>query len=385
MTPFEFVTSPRIIFGRGALAAGLKEARTFGLKALLLKSSSGASSETVVNFCRESGIQYVEFPVDHEPSVELVQKITAYSRAEKCDFVIAFGGGSVMDAGKAASVMMTNPGDLLDYLEVVGKNQPLTHPAAPCVAIPTTAGTGAEVTRNAVLSVPDQRIKVSLRSNFLFPRLAVVDPELTLSLPPHVTAYTGLDALTQVIEPFTSLKRNPMMDVICRDGITRSARSLVAAYIDGNNTEAREDLSLTSLYGGLALTNAGLGAVHGFAAPVGGMFDAPHGAICGVLLPRVVKTNITALERRDHQNPVLDRYTEIARILTGRPTAERADGVNWLERLVKDLQVPSLSTYGIKSEDFSMIVDKAQKASSMKANPVELTRDELTQILEDAL
>jgi alcohol dehydrogenase class IV len=384
MIPFEFVTSSRIMFGNGVLAAGIQAASLFGKKALLLHSSTGAPVDRVLVACKENGITCVQFSVDHEPSVTLVQEIVEFSRKESCNFVIAFGGGSVMDAGKAASAMLTNPGNLLDYLEVVGNNQPLTQPAAPCVAIPTTAGTGAEVTRNAVLAVPEKQVKVSLRSTYLLPRLAVIDPELVVGLPAEVTAYTGLDALTQVIEPFTSIKNNPMIDIICRDGISRSARSLKKAFYNGNDLEARYDLSLTSLYGGLALTNAGLGAVHGFAAPIGGMFDAPHGAICGILLPYTVKANILALEKRDPQNLALERYTEIAKLLTGNPDAARCDGVRYLSELVEELRIPSLRTYGIQTTDFPLVVEKALKASSMKANPIQLTPEELIQILESA-
>ena len=384
MIPFEFITSSRIIFGNGVMTAGIQAAKPFGRKALLLYSQNGAPVDQIKNACTENGISFELFPVDHEPSVELVQEIVEFSRKCMCDFVIAFGGGSVMDAGKAASAMLTNPGDLLDYLEVVGNNLPLTQPAAPCVAIPTTAGTGAEVTRNAVLAVPEKQVKVSLRSTYILPRLAIVDPEVTLGLPASVTAYTGLDALTQVIEPFTSLKHNPMMDAICRDGIERSARSLKTAFHDGNDLAARYDLSLTSLYGGLALTNAGLGAVHGFAAPIGGMFDAPHGVICGILLPHTVKANITALSDREPGNPVLERYKVTAQLLTGNIGAGPEDAVRFLSGLVDELNIPGLRTYGIRSTDFPLIVEKALNASSMKANPIKLRPDELVKILEAA-
>ncbi len=384
MIPFEFVTSSRIIFGNGVMTTGIKAAKSFGQKALLLYSQKGAPVDPIKTACAENGIPYELFPVDHEPSVALVQQIVEFSRKNECDFVIAFGGGSVMDAGKAASAMLTNPGDILDYLEVVGNNQPLTQPAAPCVAIPTTAGTGAEVTRNAVLAVPEKQVKVSLRSMYILPRLAVVDPELTLGLPSAVIAYTGLDALTQVIEPFTSIKHNPMMDAMCRDGIERSARSLNTAFQNGDNLEARYDLSLTSLYGGLALTNAGLGAVHGFAAPIGGMFGAPHGAICGILLPHTVKANIKALTEREPENSSLERYKVTAELLTDDTGARPEDAVRFLSGLVDELKIPRLRTYGIQSTDFPLIVEKALNASSMKANPIKLSQDELVEILEAA-
>jgi alcohol dehydrogenase class IV len=228
------------------------------------------------------------------------------------------------------------------------------------------------------------KVKVSLRSNFVLPRLAIIDPELSFSLPPLVTAYTGLDALTQVIEPFVSIKSNPLMDAICRDGITRSARSLLKAYLSGSDADARTDLSLTSLYGGLALTNAGLGAVHGFAAPMGGMYDVHHGAICGILLPEVVRMNIKILKEREPENKAVERFTEIARILTGNPNALAEEGADWLEDLVRTLQIPRLSSFGIPWQDFKLIAEKAQKASSMKANPIILAESELVEILEAA-
>ncbi|NMB55498.1 MAG: iron-containing alcohol dehydrogenase [Leptolinea sp.] len=384
MNSFDFVTSPRILFGVGCLADGIKAAAQFGRKALLVHATSGATLDPIISTLKAEGIKFVEFSVDHEPSVGVVQEMVELARSAGCDFVLAYGGGSVMDAGKATAAMLTNPGDLLDYLEVVGQNKPLTRPAAPCVAVPTTAGTGAEVTRNAVLAVPEKKVKVSLRSNYLLPRLAVVDPQLTVSLPAQVTAYTGLDALTQVIEPYVSIKSNPLVDVICRDGMARSVRSLRKAYSTGADLDARLDLNLTSLYGGLALTNAGLGAVHGFAAPMGGMFDIHHGAVCGILLPAVVRMNITALMERSADNQALLRYVEIARLLTGNPDARARDGADWLAELVSVLKIPRLSDYKIPREDFSSIVEKAQKASSMKANPIMLTAEELTAILDES-
>ncbi|BCY18592.1 alcohol dehydrogenase [Leptolinea sp. HRD-7] len=384
MKSFEFITSSRMMFGNGVLPEGIKAAAGFGKKALLLYSPKGASTDQVLTFCANNEISVEQYPVEHEPTVNLVQTIVDYARKTNCEFVIAFGGGSVIDAGKAVSAMLTNEGDLLDYLEVVGNNRPLTKPAASCVAVPTTAGTGAEVTRNAVLSVPEKQVKVSLRSTYILPRLAIIDPELTLGLPPAITAYTGLDALTQVIEPYVSKRYNPMIDVLCRDGIIRSARSLKKAFYNGNDQNARYDLSLTSLYGGLALTNAGLGAVHGFAAPIGGMYNAPHGAICGILLPYTVDINIKALMTREPENQTLERYKEIAKLLTGNPEADLLDGVVFLQDLIIELKIPRLRTYGIQKDDFSTIVDKAQNASSMKANPINLTTDELIKILEAA-
>jgi alcohol dehydrogenase class IV len=253
------------------------------------------------------------------------------------------------------------------------------------MAIPTTAGTGAEVTRNAVLASPEHAVKVSLRSPTLLPRVALIDPELTYSMPPATSASTGLDALTQLIEPFVSSRANPMTDGLCREGMVRAARSLRRACEQGTDVIAREDMALASLFGGLALANAGLGAAHGFAAPVGGAFDAPHGAVCAALSPHVMRVNMRALRERRPDGFSLHRYGEIAQLLTGDDAAEAADGAKWVEELCTDLRVPTLAHYGIGRDDFPLLVQRAAAASSMKANPVALTPAEMGEILERAL
>ena len=290
-----------------------------------------------------------------------------------------------MDAAKAIAAMLTNEGELLDYVEIIGRGQPLTKPSAPFIAIPTTAGTGAEVTRNAVLASPEHKLKVSLRSPLMLARVAVVDPELTYDLPPALTASTGLDALTQLIEPFVCNRANPMTDGLCVEGLRRAARSLRIAFSKGQDKDAREDMAVASLFGGLALSNAGLGAVHGFAGPIGGSFPAPHGAICAALLPHVMAMNLRALRQRDPNGPALYRYEEAARWLAGDMKAKADDGLKWVRALVLDLKVPRLGSFGIQREHFPDLVAKAANASSMKANPIVLTPEELTEILEQAL
>jgi len=290
-----------------------------------------------------------------------------------------------MDTGKAIAAMLTNSGELEDYLEVVGRGKPLTLPPVPYIAIPTTAGTGAEVTRNAVLRVPEHGVKVSMRSPLMLPRLAVVDPALTHSMPPSVTASTGLDALTQLMEVYVSNKANPLTDGICREGLKRAGRSLRKAYDDGSDQAAREDMALASLFSGLALANAKLGAVHGFAGPLGGMISAPHGVICARLLPYVMQANVQALQSRAVGSPALARHDEIARLLTGKVTARAVDGLAWVQELCETLKVPPLAEFGLKEQDFPMVVAKAKKSSSMKGNPIILTDDELMEILKEAV
>ena len=264
---------------------------------------------------------------------------------------------------------------------MVGKGNPIQNPAAPFIAVPTTAGTGAEVTRNAVLGVPGRHVKVSLRSPLLLPRLAVVDPELTLGLPPAVTARTGLDALTQLIEAFVSIRANPVTDGFCVRGIPLAARSLRRAFQEGTNPEARRDMSLAALFGGLALANAGLGVVHGFAAPLGGKFPAPHGAICAAILPYGMEINLRALRARAPQNEALRRYQEVARLLTGRADATAEDGIAWTRAICQDLEIPPLKAYGIGEQDVAALIPEAAKASSMKGNPLALTPEELLEVL----
>lgn len=385
MVKFEFATANRIVFGAGALREVAPAARAFGQRALLV---CGRSMERVAGLRQaltDQGVGCLPFSVTGEPTTALVAEGVARARAEQCELVIGMGGGSVIDAAKAVAVMLTNPGDLADYLEVIGLGQPLARPSAPCLAIPTTAGTGSEVTKNAVLASPEHRLKVSLRSPSMLPRLAVVDPELTCSLPATITAATGMDALTQLIEPFVSSRANPLTDGYCLEGMKRVARSLRRVCGRGDDLAAREDMALASLMGGLALANAGLGAAHGFAAPIGGRFAAPHGAVCAALLPEVMAVNFRALSERSPDSEVLRRFETVARVLCGHRGARTEDGVAWVRTLCADLKIPSLRHYGVAAKDLEALVDQGAKASSMKANPILLTREELREVLERAL
>jgi len=381
---FEFSTVNRILFGPGTLKQAGPAAAQLGRRALVTTNQQ-LIAQPLLDILAEHKVDAVVFLVPGEPTTDLVQQGVRQARQEGCDLVIGCGGGSALDTAKAVAAMLTNEGDLFDYLEIIGRAQPLTRPAAPTIAIPTTAGTGAEVTRNSVLISPEHRVKVSLRSPFMLPRLAIVDPEMTYSVPPEVTASTGLDALTQVLEPYVSSRANPMMDGLCREGLQRAARSLRRAYENGQDAAAREDMALVSLFGGLALANAGLGAVHGFAAPLGGMFHAPHGAICARLLPAVIAINVRALRQRMPDSQALRRYDEIAQLLTGDARATANDGIRWVEELCRALRVPPLSAYGMTPADVPSVVERAAAASSMKGNPIVLTREELTEILTAAL
>ena len=376
---FEFATATRIIFGEGTAATIPDLSRTFGTRPLVV---TGASMDRAAPLI--SALAAETFAVPGEPTVELVREGTRCVRDAACDVVISVGGGSVIDAGKAIAAIATNGGEPLDFLEVVGKSRSMAAPPLPFIAVPTTAGTGSEVTRNAVLASTEHRIKASLRSPLMLPRVAVVDPELTYNLPPAVTASTGLDALTQLIEPYVSVRANPLTDALCLEGIRHVAGALRRVYRDGNDRDARRGMALASLFGGLALANAGLGVVHGFAAPLGGRWKAPHGALCAALLPHAIAANVAALRTRAPQHPALERYATIARLLTGRNDAGVEDGIQWVRETCIQLNVPALRAWGITEADLPGVVEEAARASSTKANPLPLTGDELLALITSA-
>jgi alcohol dehydrogenase class IV len=382
---FEFSTPQRVIFGEGTLSEAGKIAATFGNRAVVVTGQGGAEPERLLGYLQEQGVDWVQVQAAGEPDIDSVANAVRTAQSFEANVVIGFGGGSSLDTAKAISAMLTNPGELFDYLEVVGKGQSLLHLAASCIAIPTTAGTGSEVTRNAVLGVHDQKMKVSMRSPLMLPRVALVDPDLTCSLPPAVTAATGLDAITQVLEPYVSIRSNMMTDLFCREGLKNGPQALLRAYEDGEDREARRCMAWTSLMGGLALANSGLGAVHGFASPIGGMFDAPHGAVCARLLAPVMEMNVRALQERAPGSAILERYADAARWMTGNDAAQIDDAIEWLNELAHELAIPPLSTYGLDQDDIPLIVEKAMSASSMKANPIQLTEEELSQVLATAL
>ena len=377
---FEFATATHIVFGEGTASTLPELVRGFGGRPLVV---TGASPARTASLCAALSCQ--TFAVPGEPTVELVREGALLAQNSGCDVVISIGGGSAIDAGKAIAVIATNGGEPLEFLEVVGKGRAITLPALPFIAVPTTAGTGSEVTRNAVLASTEDSVKASLRSPLMLARVALVDPELTYALPPAITAYTGLDALTQLIEPYVSVRANPLADAICLEGLPRVARALRPAFHDGADRDARRDMALASLFGGLALANAGLGVVHGFAAPLGGGFHAPHGALCAALLPHGMAANVAAMRARAPHHSALERYSVIARLLTGRTGATADDGIAWVRALCAELAIPALRTWGIEESDLPGIAEKAAHASSMKANPLPLTAKELLAALIAAL
>jgi alcohol dehydrogenase class IV len=382
---FEFATAGRVIVGSGTAGELPAIARELGRRVLCVTGAHPERVRGVIEPVRAGAGACCVWPVDGEPTLDAIRAGLNERRAADADVVLAIGGGSAIDAGKAVAALATNAGDPLDYLEVVGRGQPLRCPPLPLIAVPTTGGTGAEVTKNAVLGVPDRGVKVSLRSPLMLPRVALVDPILALGAPMAVTASTGLDALTQLIEAYVSPRASPMTDALCLDGLRRASWALPAACADPWDQAAREDMALASLLSGMALANAGLGAVHGLAAAVGGRFRAPHGAVCAALLPRVCAANLTALERQVPSSPVIERYRAVARTLTGREQASARDGVRWMSERVAAAGLPGLASYGAGESDLAALVSAASRASSMKANPVVLAESELLEILAAAL
>jgi alcohol dehydrogenase class IV len=384
MLDFELTIPPKIVFGVGSVERLGVEARAMGTRVLLVTGANPLRAQRAKASLKTAGLPVETFEVENEPMVEDIHRGVEALHEEDCDLVIGVGGGSVLDAAKAIAAMAANPGGLMDYLEVIGQGNPLTQDPLPVIAVPTTAGTGAEATRNAVITSPEMEVKVSLRHPRMVPKLALLDPELTLTLPPERTAACGMDAVCQLMEAFTCRTPNPFTDALCREGLKRSSRSLVKAFADGSDIEARSDMMLAAHFSGIALANARLGAVHGFAAPLGGRCGAAHGALCATLLPAVLIVNLEAMRHREPANPAVVRYQEAARLFTGRPGARVEEIAEYAEQLRQEFRIPRLMEYGISEEDFEGLCAKAAQAGSMKGNPVTLTPRELRKILEMA-
>ncbi|MCC6538958.1 MAG: iron-containing alcohol dehydrogenase [Bryobacterales bacterium] len=368
--PFEFATAARVVFGAGQAAAELSGAvRSLGERALLVTGRDPARWRHLV-----PGAAEVFAVRGGEPTLDTAREGAALARACGADVVVAVGGGSAIDAGKAIAALAANPGDVLDYLEVIGAGRALERRPLPFLAVPTTFGTGAEVTRNAVLASREHGVKVSLRSAWMLPAVAIVDPELGRGVPREVAVYTGLDALTQLIEPLVSSRANPMSDAVARAGLAAAAEALPTLEVEG--------MARASLFGGMALANSGLGAVHAFAAAIGGMFPrAPHGAVCAALLAPCLAANLAAMRATGRGT---ERFDEAARLLTGRPTATAEEGIAWVRATVEVLGARPLRAYGVDPAHAADIVAKAQRASSMKGNPVALTDEAMREAFANA-
>jgi alcohol dehydrogenase class IV len=350
--PFEFATAGRVLFGAGRSAELPALLAACGSRALVC---TGASPGRHAGLLASLGMPVEVFAVAGEPTVDLARSAAVAAREHGADVVAAIGGGSVIDTGKAAAMLLGNGGDPLDYLEVIGAGRPITRPSAPCVAVPTTAGTGAEVTANAVLASPEHKLKASLRGAPMLPRAALVDPLLAVSCPPEVTAASGMDALTQCLEPFVSPRASPLTDAVAREGIRRAAAGLRRACADGTDLGARADMAVASVAGGMALANAKLGAVHGLAGVLGGTVAVPHGVACAALLAPVIEANVAALRDGAPGHPALARYAEVAALLTGDPGAAIEDGAAWVRQTLALLGMPGLGAFGLVPGQFAEV------------------------------
>ncbi len=375
---FTIQSPPRILFGRGKAALVAEEALRFGARGIVVHGARAGRAEWLLSALRARGSAITTIATAHEPLLDDLTAATMAARAHRPDWVLSLGGGAAIDLGKALAAMIPAPGTALDHLEVVGRGQPLTVDPLPFLALPTTAGTGAEVTRNAVIGLPDHGRKVSLRDDRMIARLAIVDPALTDGCPRAVTLASGLDAVTQVIEPWLSGKATPYSDAIATPAI-RPGLEALKRLMQAEDPAARDTLAWVSLSGGLALANSGLGAVHGLAGVIGGMIAAPHGAICGALLGPVLAMNreLTTGATRERVDQVC---AIIAAILGGTPREAPARLQDW----ARDQGLPGLRAMGLDPARHATIGEAALQSSSMKGNPVAPPQGALLSVLDAA-
>jgi alcohol dehydrogenase class IV len=383
--PFEFRTAARVIVGPGTSARVPELAAALGRRVLLVTGGGAAARGGPAGALGEALAPAARVRVAAEPDVALVDAAARTCQDERCDVVVGLGGGSVLDVAKAVASLARNGGSVRDYLEDLGagRPRPVTAPSLPAVLVPTTAGTGAEVTRNAVVGVPDRGVKRSLRSDLLLPRVAVVDATLAMSAPRPVAAAAGLDALTQLVEAFVSRAAQPLTDALIRAGLPLAVRAL-RALAAGTATQAEwEGLALASLSGGMALANAGLGAAHGLAAPLGGRLRVRHGVACAALIPGVIHANVAALRAAGDGGDVLARYGEAAALLTDGLTRAPEAGAAVFDGLRRDLGLPSVRDLCDAAAVPGILAEC--RGGSMKANPVVLPDAELARVLTHPL
>lgn len=382
LSAFSFMTANEMLFGRGQAAQAAGRVAALGRRVLLVHGATPARAEWLRTALSGFGAEVESLAVPTEPDVTLIEAGLALARKMQAEVVVALGGGAVIDAGKAIAALMPATRPMIDHLEVVGQGLPLDTAPLPFVAMPTTAGTGAEVTRNAVIAVPAEGRKVSLRDPRMLPRLAIVDPALTDHCPRAITLASGLDAITQVIEPYVSTRANAMTDALCRDAIPRGLVAL-RRLMEAEDAAARDEIAWVSLCGGIALANAGLGAVHGLAGPLGGLSSAAHGEICGALLPHVLLANRQAVTNAAAEARLDDVGRWIAAAF-GKPDASLADGCAALAGWSRTAGLPGLTALGITADDRAQAAIAAAASSSMKANPAALSAATLAKVMAAA-
>ncbi|MEZ8557335.1 iron-containing alcohol dehydrogenase [Vibrio cyclitrophicus] len=377
---FQFMTSTKIIFGDGALKASLSLFNQYGYSVLLVTGNTLERTSIVTDYFDAQSIRYQHIAVSGEPNIKMVEEAAISARRFKPDMVVAMGGGSAIDMGKALAAVLPNQGNLYDYVEVVGRNVPLKTKPIPFIAIPTTASTGAEVTKNAVLKSGQDQVKISLRSPDMLANVAIVDPTLTHGTNLYLSGRGAMDAFTHLMEAYVCGEPNPLTDMICEEGLRKLSSSVVRACID-DEPQARCDLAFASMLGGMAITNAKLGAAHGLASALGGKISAPHSIITARLAPYVMLENI-AVAREQKRDDILVRYKRIAQIVTYNIEAKEEEAVSWLSGTLNTLQLPSLLEFGVCAAQFDEVSADALKSVAIKGNPLPLNRERLVHILQ---
>ena len=378
---FSFSSPQTIHFGRGQSQQAATIAKGYGDAALLVHGANAQRAEWLVTLCNDAGLSIKPISCQNEPSLPDIERAMAGLQGFRPAVVTGMGGGSVIDLAKALAALIPCTGPVQSYLEVVGDGRPLDAPPIPMIALPTTAGTGAEVTKNAVISVPEHGLKVSLRDPRMIPQIAIVDADLMQGAPQRVTLAAGLDAVTQVIEPYLSIKSNPMTDAICRAAIPVGL-SVLRDVVENDSPDAWDAMAWVSTCGGLALANAGLGAIHGFAGVIGGQTKAPHGEICGTMLPAVLESH---LQKAEKDTDIHERISWVRRQIDTHFAMDRQScGIAELRKWSATLGLRSLEGMGLSCDDYDEVANAAAKASSMKGNPFPLTHMDLLEILRAA-
>ena len=392
--PFNFASIPKIIFGKGKLAKLYNIIPEFGNNVLFVTGESSLEEsgtwDNIVDKMEELGVNFSRVSVSGEPSPNVVDSAAEKYRGQNLDLIIGIGGGSVMDAGKAISAMVPKQTSVKAYLEGVGTKKP-DGEKIPYIAIPTTSGTGSEATKNAVISkVGEDGFKKSLRHDNYIPNIAIIDPELTLSCPPSITAASGMDAFSQLLEAYVSTQANPMTDALAYSGIKHMKDNIIPACTTGaKDVEVRTGMAYGALMSGIALANAGLGIEHGLASPIGGFFEIPHGVVCGTLLAEGTKLNIKKLKEKGSEGrEPLRKHAEIGALIAGKEKFKNENMDIYLELLIdtldkwtEKLPIDRLGKYGISERD----LDKIIKNTGLKNNPVQLSDDEIKLLLKNRL
>ena len=385
---FDFAATPHIHFGVGMRSTLVSIIQTYGNKVLLI---TGGKSFDDSSLCLElwdtlnDAFDIRREKIVGEPSPQMVDAWVQTYQSFQPDVVLAVGGGSAVDAAKAMAGLLPSADSVMDYLEGVGKGKVFTHKTTPFIAVPTTAGTGGETSKNAVLSViGDDGYKKSFRHEDLVAKHIILDPELTLTCSQEVTAACGMDAFTQLLESYVSAKASPMTDTLAWSALERIVTALPAAYEDGSDMQARSDMLYASSISGLTLANAGLGSVHGLASPLGAFFPIPHGVVCGALLFEATRINIQALKERDEHHPALAKYAKVGRLFAPEMFMDVEDALKMLMGMLElwqqHLQMPKLSVYGVSEHDVERIIENVS-GGSYATNPIMLTHDELKTLL----